>query len=84
MLLSFSLFASAVWYVVIIVPVCRTVLQNKFCTLSLAFKTDKLTLVTRHDRQQRQRDQAERNMAVEIIELKAAVHVSMHEQGEPF
>jgi hypothetical protein len=60
-----------------IVTGCVTVLQNKFSTLSLAFKTDKLTLVTRHDRQQRQRDQAERNMAVEIMELKSAVHVSM-------
>jgi hypothetical protein len=56
---------------------CVPVFQNKFSALSLAFKTDKLTLVTRHDRQQRQRDQAERNMAVEIAELKAAVHVSM-------
>jgi hypothetical protein len=61
-----------------IVPGCDNVLQNKFCALALAFKTDKLTLVTRHERQQRQRDQSERNMAVEIIELKAAVHVSMH------
>jgi len=78
MLLSFSLLASVVWYMSMIVPDCGTLLQNKFCALSLAFKTDKLTLVTRHDRQQRQRDQAERNMAVEIIELKAAVHVSMH------
>jgi inositol 1,4,5-triphosphate receptor-associated cGMP kinase len=49
-------------------------IENKFCALSLAFKTDKLTLETRHERQQRQRDQAERNMTVEIIELKAAVH----------
>jgi hypothetical protein len=55
-----------------------TVLQNRFSALSLAFKTDKLTLVTRHNRQQRQRDQAERNMAAEVIALKAAVHVSMH------
>jgi len=77
-MLSFSLLASVVWYVGMIVPGCGTVLQNKFCTLALAFKTDKLTLVTRHERQQRQRDQAERNMAFEIIELKAAVHVSMH------
>jgi MRVI1 protein. len=77
-MLSLSLLASVMWYTCVIVPGCGTVLQNKFCTLSLAFKTDKLTLVTRHNRQQRQRDQAERNMAVEIIELKAAVHVSMH------
>jgi hypothetical protein len=55
-----------------------TVLQNRFSALSLAFKTDKLTLVTRHNRQQRQRDQAERNMAAEVMALKAAVHVSMH------
>ena len=64
-------------YVGIIVHGCGAVLQNKFCALALAFKTDKLTLVTRHDRQQRQRDQTERNMAVEIRELKAAVLVSM-------
>lgn len=56
---------------------CDTVLQNRFSALSLAFKTDKLTLVTRHNRQQRQRDQAERNMATEVMALKAAVHVSM-------
>jgi len=78
MLLSFSLLASVMCYVGIIVSGCVTVLQNKFCALSLAFKTDKLTLETRHERQQRQRDQAERNMTVEIIELKAAVHVSIH------
>ncbi|PNF37684.1 hypothetical protein B7P43_G11995 [Cryptotermes secundus] len=49
-------------------------IENRFSALSLAFKTDKLTLVTRHNRQQRQRDQAERNMSTEVIALKAAVH----------
>lgn len=49
-------------------------IENRFSALSLAFKTDKLTLVTRHNRQQRQRDQAERNMAMEVMALKAAVH----------
>lgn len=56
---------------------CGTVLQNRFSALSLAFRTDKLTLVSRHERQQRQRDQAEKNMAAEVTKLKAAVHVSM-------
>ncbi|KDR22682.1 Lymphoid-restricted membrane protein [Zootermopsis nevadensis] len=49
-------------------------IENRFSTLSLAFRTDKLTLVSRHERQQRQRDQAEKNMAAEVMKLKAAVH----------
>ncbi|PSN45942.1 hypothetical protein C0J52_16541 [Blattella germanica] len=48
--------------------------ESRFTALALAFKTDKLTLLSRHDRQQRQRDQAERNMTVEVAKLKAAVH----------
>ncbi|XP_069675352.1 inositol 1,4,5-triphosphate receptor associated 2-like isoform X2 [Periplaneta americana] len=49
-------------------------IENKFSSLSLAFKTDKLTLTSRHDRQQRQRDLAERNMAAEVLKLKTTIH----------
>ncbi|KAJ9587213.1 hypothetical protein L9F63_019262, partial [Diploptera punctata] len=48
--------------------------ETKCSALTLAFKTDKLTLASRHDRQQRQRDQAEKNMCTEVHNLKAAVH----------
>ena len=51
-------------------------LQNKFISLSLAFKTDKLTLSNRLELQQRQRDTAERNIDNEIQALKSAVGVS--------
>jgi hypothetical protein len=68
---------STVWCKGLILIDCVTVLQNRFSALSLAFRTDKLTLLSRHERQQRQRDQAERNMATEVVKLKAAVHVSM-------
>ena len=54
-------------------------LQNKFTSLSLAFKTDKLTLTNRLELQQRQRDIAEKNIDVEIAQLKKEVEV-----GGPF
>jgi tRNA A37 N6-isopentenylltransferase MiaA len=47
--------------------------QNKFTSLSLAFKTDKLTLSNRLELQQRQRDTAERNIEDEIEALKNAI-----------
>ncbi len=50
-------------------------LQNKFTSLSLAFKTDKLTLNNRLELQQRQRDTAERNIDQEILQLKEAIKV---------
>ena len=53
--------------------------QNKFTSLSLAFKTDKLTLTNRLELQQRQRDIAEKNIDVEIAQLKKEVEV-----GGPF
>ena len=54
-------------------PVCQR--QSKFISLSLAFKTDKLTLANRLELQQRQRDTAERNIENEIEALKNAVGV---------
>nr|CAD7448731.1 unnamed protein product [Timema bartmani] len=51
-----------------------SVSQNRYLSLSLAFKTDKVTLSQRHELQHRQRDQAEKNMAAEVLRLKAAVH----------
>nr|CAD7196891.1 unnamed protein product [Timema douglasi] len=48
--------------------------RNRYLSLSLAFKTDKVTLSQRHELQHRQRDQAEKNMAAEVLRLKAAVH----------
>ena len=50
--------------------------QNKFTSLSLAFKTDKITLTNRLELQQRQRDNAEKNIEEEINQLKAAIGVS--------
>ena len=50
--------------------------QNKFTSLSLAFKTDKLTLNNRLELQQRQRDTAEKNIEQEIKDLKTAIGVS--------
>ena len=41
--------------------------------MSLAFKTDKLTLANRLELQQRQRDTSERNIETEIEELKATL-----------
>ncbi|KAK3924701.1 Inositol 1,4,5-triphosphate receptor associated 2 [Frankliniella fusca] len=43
--------------------------QSKFTALSLAFKTDKMTLEQRLLRQQRQRDLAENNMSAEFTRL---------------
>jgi len=48
--------------------------QNKFTSLSLAFKTDKLTLVNRLELQQRQRDNAEKNVEAEIDQLKVSLN----------
>jgi len=48
-------------------------IENKFTSLSLAFKTDKLTLTNRLELQQRQRDIAEKNIDVEIAQLKKEV-----------
>ena len=50
--------------------------QSKFTSLSLAFKTDKLTLTNRLDLQQRQRDIAEKNIEEEIKQLKTGLEVS--------
>ncbi|XP_063229566.1 inositol 1,4,5-triphosphate receptor associated 2-like isoform X2 [Bacillus rossius redtenbacheri] len=47
--------------------------ENRYTSLSLAFKTDKVTLRQRFDLQHRQRDQAEKNMQAEVERLKAAV-----------
>ena len=49
--------------------------QNKFTSLSLAFKTDKLTLTNRLELQQRQRDIAEKNIDGEIVQLKKELEV---------
>ena len=62
-------------------------LQSKFTSLSLAFKTDKLTLTNRLELQQRQRDIAEKNIDDEIKQLKAShevrVEASMTIMEEP-
>ncbi|KAG8333087.1 Murine retrovirus integration site 1 [Homalodisca vitripennis] len=50
-------------------------IENKFTSLMLAFKTDKLTLDQRLELQRRLRDQAESNMAGELNKLKAAVQL---------
>uniref|UniRef100_A0A1B6MTN1 Protein MRVI1 n=1 Tax=Graphocephala atropunctata TaxID=36148 RepID=A0A1B6MTN1_9HEMI len=50
-------------------------IENKFTSLMLAFKTDKLTLERRLELQRRLRDQAETNMAAELNKLKAAVQL---------
>merc|ERR1712012_1392367 len=46
---------------------------NKFSSLSLAFKTDRITLAERLELQHRQRDIAERNAEDEIRQLKTSV-----------
>ena len=51
-------------------------MQNKFTSLSLAFKTDKLTLTNRLELQQRQRDIAEKNIESELSQLKKDIEVS--------
>lgn len=50
--------------------------QNKFASLILAFKTDKLTLKSRLELQNRLRDQSELNMTMEVSRLREAVQVS--------
>nr|CAD7406547.1 unnamed protein product [Timema cristinae] len=52
---------------VLVVTVGWSVSQNRYLSLSLAFKTDKVTLSQRHELQHRQRDQAEKNMAAENL-----------------
>lgn len=51
-------------------------LQNKFTCLSLAFKTDKLTLEKRLEIQERYRDLSEQNVEKEIKGLRSSVEVS--------
>jgi len=48
-------------------------IENKFSSLSLAFKTDRITLHERLELQHRQRDIAERNAEDEIRQLKTSV-----------
>ena len=48
-------------------------IENKFSSLSLAFKTDRITLSERLELQHRQRDIAERNAEDEIRQLKSSV-----------
>ncbi|XP_042234599.1 uncharacterized protein LOC121874507 [Homarus americanus] len=48
-------------------------IESKFTQLSLAFKTDRLTLRQRLDVQQRQRDTAETNFDTEIDQLRSSV-----------
>jgi len=48
-------------------------IENKFSSLSLAFKTDQVTLVERAELQKRQRDIAERNVEDEIRQLSTSV-----------
>ena len=50
-------------------------IENKFTSLSLAFKTDKLTLTNRLELQQRQRDISEKNIESEISQLKKDIEV---------
>lgn len=50
-------------------------LQNKFTSLSLAFKTDKLTLEKRLEIQERYRDLSEQNVEKEIKGLRSSVEV---------
>ena len=48
-------------------------IENKFSSLSLAFKTDRITLHERLELQHRQRDISERNAEDEIRQLKTSV-----------
>lgn len=48
-------------------------IENKFSSLSLAFKTDRVTLQERLELQHRQRDIAERNAEDEIRQLKTSI-----------
>lgn len=52
-------------------------LKNKFTSLSLAFKTDKITLEKRLEIQERSRDIAEENVAKEIKGLREALEVGL-------
>ena len=52
-------------------------IENKFTSLSLAFKTDKLTLTNRLELQQRQRDISEKNIESEISQLKKDIEVNI-------
>ena len=53
--------------------------QSKFTSLSLAFKTDKITLEKRLEIQERSRDIAEENVAKELKGLREAWEVSSRE-----
>lgn len=48
-------------------------IENKFTSLILAFKTDKLTLKSRLELQSRLRDQSEQNMTAEVLRLRDAI-----------
>jgi len=48
-------------------------IENKFSSLSLAFKTDRVTLQERLELQHRQRDIAERNAEDELRQLKTSI-----------
>ncbi|KAG8223721.1 hypothetical protein J437_LFUL003627, partial [Ladona fulva] len=50
-------------------------IEHKFTSLSLAFKTDRITLGSRLELQQRQRDLAEKNVLSEIKQLKTTLNV---------
>ena len=52
------------------------VFQNKFSSLALAFKTDRLTLQDRLDVQKRHRDQAEYNLELETQRFRDQLMVS--------
>ncbi|XP_071452888.1 uncharacterized protein [Hetaerina americana] len=53
-------------------------IENKFTSLSLAFKTDRITLTSRLELQQRQRDLAEKNVLSEIKQLKSTLNCLNH------
>lgn len=48
--------------------------ENKFVSVSLAIRTDRLTLDSRHEQQKRLRDQAKRNVEQEATNLYSALH----------
>ncbi|XP_068210258.1 LOW QUALITY PROTEIN: uncharacterized protein [Palaemon carinicauda] len=54
-------------------------IENKFKQLSLAFKTDRLTLKQRLDVQHRQRDTAEANFERELDQLRKSI-LALHEE----
>ncbi|XP_046395483.1 uncharacterized protein LOC124162852 isoform X2 [Ischnura elegans] len=53
-------------------------IENKFTSLSLAFKTDRITLSSRLELQHRQRDLAEKNVLSEIKQLKSTLNCLNH------